>query len=62
MLVTVPLGVLKHGDIKFDPPLPVRKQEAIQRIGFGLLNKVSFLYYLKDLQTLVRHSAAESES
>ena len=41
MLVTVPLGVLKKGDLTFDPPLPERKLGAIQRMGFGTLNKVS---------------------
>ena len=41
MVVTVPLGVLKHGDISFKPPLPLRKLQAIQRVGFGVLNKVS---------------------
>ena len=40
MLVTVPLGVLKKGSIEFQPPLPQRKQEAIDRMGFGVLNKV----------------------
>ena len=25
----------------FDPPLPAAKQEAIQRLGYGRLNKVS---------------------
>ena len=39
-MVTIPLGVLKKGDVVFDPPLPPRKQEAIQRLGYGLLNKV----------------------
>lgn len=41
VLVTVPLGVLKKGSIQFSPHLPVRKQEAVRRVGFGLLNKVS---------------------
>jgi len=41
VLVTVPLGVLKKGNLKFDPPLPERKLGAIQRMGFGVLNKVS---------------------
>ena len=41
VLVTVPLGVLKNGNLKFDPPLPERKLGAIQRMGFGVLNKVS---------------------
>lgn len=39
-IVTIPLGVFKAGDVVFDPPLPPRKQEAIQRLGYGLLNKV----------------------
>lgn len=39
-LVTVPLGVLKAGRIQFQPPLPSWKQDAIQRLGFGDLNKV----------------------
>jgi monoamine oxidase len=32
-VVTVPLGVLKAGGISFDPPLPERKQRAIDRIA-----------------------------
>ena len=40
MVVAVPLGVLKKGSISFKPPLPARKQGAISRLGFGLLNKV----------------------
>jgi monoamine oxidase len=39
-IVTVPLGVLKAGTIAFDPPLPEPKRQAIERLGFGLLNKV----------------------
>ena len=38
VLVTVPLGVLKNQDILFDPPLPVYKQQALQRLSMGLLN------------------------
>ncbi|MBO0679722.1 FAD-dependent oxidoreductase [Mycolicibacterium sp. S2-37] len=40
VIVTVPLGVLKAGAIAFDPPLPDAKRGAIERLGFGLLNKV----------------------
>jgi polyamine oxidase len=40
VIVTVPLGVLKAGTIAFHPPLPRRKHQAIERLGFGLLNKV----------------------
>ncbi|XP_039069116.1 lysine-specific histone demethylase 1 homolog 3-like isoform X2 [Hibiscus syriacus] len=40
VLITVPLGCLKAGAIKFSPPLPQWKQSSIQRLGFGVLNKV----------------------
>ena len=40
VLVTVPLGCLKARSIEFTPPLPERKQTAIDRMGFGLLNKI----------------------
>jgi monoamine oxidase len=41
VVVTVPLGVLKAGSIRFDPPLPKPHVEAIAAIGFGNLGKVS---------------------
>ncbi|CAG5076808.1 Similar to Kdm1a: Lysine-specific histone demethylase 1A (Mus musculus) [Cotesia congregata] len=45
VLVTLPLGVLKASTppsaVTFDPPLPDWKTQAIQRLGFGNLNKVS---------------------
>lgn len=44
VLVTVPLGVLKTGAIRFNPPLPPRKQRAIDRLGMGLLDKVYLLF------------------
>ncbi|KAK4768686.1 hypothetical protein SAY87_003827 [Trapa incisa] len=40
VLVTVPLGCLKAESIKFFPPLPQWKQSSINRLGFGVLNKV----------------------
>lgn len=50
VLCTLTLGVLKvsisplsenqENVVKFDPPLPDWKQQAIQRLGFGNLNKV----------------------
>ncbi|XP_006301287.2 lysine-specific histone demethylase 1 homolog 1 [Capsella rubella] len=43
-LCTVPLGVLKKGAIEFHPELPQKKNEAIQRLGYGLLNKVAMLF------------------
>eukprot|EP00984_Skeletonema_dohrnii_P000514 scaffold169_cov122-Skeletonema_dohrnii-CCMP3373.AAC.2 len=39
VLVTVSLGVLKAGNIKFTPSLPDWKQEVIDGMGFGLLDK-----------------------
>lgn len=39
-IVTLPLGVLKSGNIKFSPPLPANKQAAINRLSMGILNKV----------------------
>ncbi|NXM02114.1 PAOX oxidase, partial [Tyrannus savana] len=41
VIVTVPLGFLKeHHQEFFQPPLPERKVEAIQRLGFGTNNKI----------------------
>lgn len=39
-IVTMPLGVLKAGAVKFVPPLPAEKQNAICRLGAGGLVKV----------------------
>jgi len=54
VLVTVPLGVLKAGDISFNPPLPDRKRKAIDALGMGLLNKVylAFAEAFPDLDVL----------
>ncbi|KAJ4963766.1 hypothetical protein NE237_023705 [Protea cynaroides] len=40
VLITVPLGCLKADTIKFSPALPDWKESSIQRLGFGVLNKV----------------------
>ncbi|OCK81016.1 lysine-specific histone demethylase 1 [Lepidopterella palustris CBS 459.81] len=44
IVITTPLGVLKEGSIKFEPPLPGWKTGAIERLGFGLLNKIVLVY------------------
>ncbi|MFD9704508.1 FAD-dependent oxidoreductase [Lentzea sp. NPDC059081] len=44
VLVTVPLGVLKAGAVEFVPPLPDAKRSAIERLGFGTLNKIALHY------------------
>jgi len=43
-VVTVPLGVLKAGKVRFEPALPAGHRRAIRDLGFGLLDK-TFLSY-----------------
>jgi monoamine oxidase len=38
-VITLPLGVLRSGDVTFDPELPRRKTQAIERLHMGVLNK-----------------------
>ncbi len=40
-IVTLPLGVLKAGAVVFDPPLPERKRQAIERLGMGTVTKIA---------------------
>uniref|UniRef100_A0A0D9XLT8 SWIRM domain-containing protein n=1 Tax=Leersia perrieri TaxID=77586 RepID=A0A0D9XLT8_9ORYZ len=40
VLITVPLGCLKTQTIKFSPSLPDWKLSSIDRLGFGVLNKI----------------------
>jgi monoamine oxidase len=39
-VITLPLGVLKQGAVKFSPQLPASKLTAIERLGMGVLNKL----------------------
>lgn len=39
VLVTLPLGVLQSGSVRFEPELPTAKQTAINTLGMGVLNK-----------------------
>ena len=41
VVITSSLGALKASELCFDPPLPESKQMAIQRLGFGTVDKVS---------------------
>lgn len=43
-VVTASLGILKAGDITFEPPLSDEKMDAIDKLGMGTLNKV-FLHW-----------------
>jgi len=44
ILVTASLGVLKAGSINFIPSLPSWKQDSIDNMGFGLVNKCIMLW------------------
>lgn len=39
VVVTLPLGVLQYGAVKFLPQLPADKTNAIAKLGMGILNK-----------------------
>ena len=57
VIVTVPLGVLKAGDIAFDPVLPNELQGAIDRLGFGTLDKIYLqfdeVFWDADIQNII---------
>lgn len=44
IILTTSLGVLKEESLLFDPPLPQWKLEPINRLGFGVLNKIVLVY------------------
>lgn len=48
-ILTLPLGVLKAGDVAFDPPLPTSTQGAIDRLGMGDFLKVVMRFPSMDL-------------
>ncbi len=39
VVITLPLGVLQAGSVRFEPDLPRGKKEAISKLGMGVLNK-----------------------
>ena len=43
-IVTVPLGVLKRGRPRFDPPLPAPVQRAVDALGFGRYEKIALRF------------------
>jgi monoamine oxidase/CRP-like cAMP-binding protein len=43
-IVTLPLGVLKSGAVRFRPGLPPAKRDAIRRLGVGCLAKLALFY------------------
>ncbi|MEM5472453.1 NAD(P)/FAD-dependent oxidoreductase [Hoeflea sp. AS60] len=44
VICTVPLGVLKSGDIRFDPPLPKGHRRSIEKIGMGNVTKLALKF------------------
>lgn len=44
VVVTLPLGVLKAGGVRFSPALPAWKTRAIARLGMGHLEKVALRF------------------
>ena len=44
VICTVPLGVLKRKEIRFEPALPHVKNNAIKKLGMGLLNKIALKF------------------
>lgn len=61
LVCTLPLGVLKAGDVAFDPPLPAAQRGAIERLTMGTLGKVVLRYpqafWPKDVQIFGRVDA-----
>lgn len=54
-VITVPIGVLKAGDIHFSPELPESKKNAIAKLGSGTINKtwLQFPYAFWDTDKLM---------
>jgi polyamine oxidase len=44
VIVTVPLGVLKRGCPRFDPPLPAPVRRAVDALGFGRYEKIALRF------------------
>jgi monoamine oxidase len=44
VVLTLPLGVLKAGNVAFTPALPERKRAAIERLGVGLVEKIALRF------------------
>lgn len=44
LILTVSLGVLKNCPNMFSPPLPIEKAEAIEKLGFGTVDKINLFF------------------
>lgn len=54
VILTASLGVLKSGVISFDPPLPKDKDDAIQRMGLGKIEKIFFEFDESDWEAMAK--------
>lgn len=57
VVLSVPLGVLKAGSIRFTPDLSTQKQLAIERLGFGAFEKLILQFehaFWRDIDTDVQ--------
>lgn len=66
VLITVPLGVLKSGSIRFRPGLPAMKRRAVRNLGFGNLEKVALTFdqpfWQEDGRTHLLHVGRENSA
>lgn len=62
VLITIPLGCLKAETIQFRPCLPDWKTASIQRLGFGLLNKLVMEFPFVFWDETVDYFGAAAES
>ncbi len=65
VIVTLPLGVLQAGTVRFTPELPPNKQTAIAKLGMGVLNKCYLrfpaAFWPADVDWLEHISASQGE-
>jgi hypothetical protein len=50
VLVTVPLAILQKGAIQFNPPLSEKKMKAINSLGAGIIEKVTYITLASELK------------
>lgn len=55
VIVTVPLGVLQHKSISWQPALPPTLTKSIDRVGMGIVNKVALLFPTAFWDTTVQY-------
>lgn len=62
VIITLPLGVLQKGNVRFTPALPSGKQNAIQSLQMGVLHKTYLLFpklFWEEDRDLISHIAEQ---